>query len=229
MTAHRVIDDHNELENSGVVSHSQLDSYVNTTPWLIISGVSGAIPPSARKLVAGSGVSISDGGAGGNLTISSTGGGGGSTSIIWNEIPTGDNDGNNKSFELTNPPSPTNSLLFFINGIKQYEGITRDYTLTGSIVNLTVDYTSGSNIEATYQYAGPVVIEWNETPTGDNDGINKSFTLAYAPSPSTGLMFFINGVKQRQGINYDYTLSGSLVNLIVDYTSGSNIDATYPH
>lgn len=151
MTAHRVIDDHNELENSGVVSHSQLDSYINTTPWLVVSGVSGAVPPTARKLVAGSGVTIVDSGPGGNLTISATGGGGGAQ-IEWNEIPTGANDGVNKTFVLAYTPSPTNALMFFINGIKQREGITNDYTLTGSQVNLIVDYTSGSNIDATYPH-----------------------------------------------------------------------------
>ena len=148
MTAHRVIDDHNELENSGVVSHSQLDSYINTTPWLIVSGTSGPIPSSARKLTAGPGVSISDAGAGGDLTISA----GVAGSISWNEIPSGSNNGINKAFVLAYAPSPTNALMFFINGVKQRQGIDSDYTLTGSLVNLTVDYRSGSNIDATYPH-----------------------------------------------------------------------------
>jgi len=72
MTAHRVIDDHNELENSGVVSHSQLDSYVNNTPWIIVSGTSGPTPPNARNLVAGPGITIIDSGPGGDLVLSAS-------------------------------------------------------------------------------------------------------------------------------------------------------------
>lgn len=147
MTAHRVIDDHNELENSGVLTHSQLDSYINTTPWLVVSGVSGPIPSTARHLVAGSGVTIVDGGPGGNLTISATGG---INTIEWNEIPSGTNDGINKAFVLAYTPLPSTALMLFINGVKQYQGANKDYTLTGSLINLSVDYRSGSNIDATY-------------------------------------------------------------------------------
>lgn len=71
MTATRVVTDHEELDNIGNVTHEEIDSHLNTSPFLLVSGVAGIVPTSARKLVAGSGISISDGGAGGDLTISS--------------------------------------------------------------------------------------------------------------------------------------------------------------
>lgn len=64
--------DHDELDNSGQVSHAAIDSYVNTTPWVIVSGTAGAVPPGSRKLVAGTGVSFIDAGPGGDFTITAT-------------------------------------------------------------------------------------------------------------------------------------------------------------
>jgi hypothetical protein len=72
-------------------------------------------------------------------------------------------------------------------------------------------------------------IQWNEVPSGAVDGTNMTFNLTFSPVPSSALMFFINGVKQRQGSDSDYTLSGHVVTLLTNYRSGSNIDATYPY
>lgn len=150
MTAVRVITDHEELDGSGQVTHEQLDIYVNQTPWLVVSGTSDPAPPGARKLKAGTGISIADGGPGGDIVITATGAV--ATPIIWNEIPIGSNDGTNKQFILGFPPNPQPALMLFINGIKQRQGADSDYTLTGSIVNLITNYRSGSNIDATYPY-----------------------------------------------------------------------------
>jgi hypothetical protein len=73
MTAVRVIVDHSDLLNSGTISHSSLDSYVNTTPFLVTSGTVGSRPQSARALAAGSGITIIDGGAGGDVVIATSG------------------------------------------------------------------------------------------------------------------------------------------------------------
>lgn len=70
MTAIRIIDDHTELANIGTVTHASIDNYVNNTAWLIVSGSPGGpIPPSARHLKAGSGISFSDGGDDGDFTV----------------------------------------------------------------------------------------------------------------------------------------------------------------
>lgn len=150
MTAHRVVDDHSELQNSGDVSHSSLDSYVNNTAWVVLSGTSGPLPPSARRLKAGTNITFVDDGPGGDLTISAANGS--ATSIQWNEIPSGSNNGINKTFTLAFLPTPSTSLMLFINGVKQRLGSDSDYTLTGSLINLIANYRSGSNIDATYPY-----------------------------------------------------------------------------
>ncbi len=148
MTAIRVVTDHDELENSGQVSHPVLDAYIGGASWVVVSG--SAAPPGARTLVAGPGITLFDTGPGGSLTISAPAG----ASIQWNEIPTGANDGINKQFTLLFSPVTIGSLMLFINGIKQRQGIDSDFTLTGSIINLTPDngYRSGSNIDVTYSY-----------------------------------------------------------------------------
>jgi hypothetical protein len=149
MTAIRVVTDHQELDNSGQVMHSELDTYITGSAFLVVSGT-GPLPPAARRLVAGPGITISDQGPGGNLIISASAAGG----IQWNEVPSGSNDGVNKQFILLFSPSPQSALMLFINGVKQRQGIDSDFTLTGSIINLTpaTGYRSGSNIDATYPF-----------------------------------------------------------------------------
>jgi hypothetical protein len=48
-----------------------------------------------------------------------------------------------------------------------------------------------------------------ETPTGLVNGANTIFTLALAPSPSSSLTLYLNGLRQDQGV--DYTISGSTI------------------
>jgi hypothetical protein len=68
MTARRVIDDHKDLENIGELSHDELDIHVNDTPFMVLSG--SVVPPTARYLAAGSGITIDDAGPGSGVTIS---------------------------------------------------------------------------------------------------------------------------------------------------------------
>lgn len=151
MTATRVIDDHNDLENIGSNTHVQLDDYAFKTTYVIVSG-SSPVPSSSRVLVAGSGIQIVDNGPGSTLVISSVSAG--SQQISWNEIPTGMIDGINNTFQFLNAPFPTGAMMLFLNGVKQRQGIDSDYILSGSFVTFVVSNTprSGSNIDATYPY-----------------------------------------------------------------------------
>jgi len=152
MTAYRVIDDHQELDNAGTVTHDQLDAYINTTPWVIVSGTVGPVPPDARKLLAGPGIIITDTGPGGNLIISASAASSGST-IQWMEVPSGSTDGVNFDFSLLHFPYPSGSLMFFINGVLQSQGPADDYVMvSGSIVHVLHKYRIGSNLKATYPY-----------------------------------------------------------------------------
>lgn len=310
MTAYRVIDDHKELDNIGSNTHDQIDTHINTTPFIIVSGAVGNIPTNAR-LLTGSGVTITDGGPGGNLLLTVVGGGGGSgtpggndtevqfndgglfggdsnftfnkstntlsvnnvsgsltrlvdgTSYLvagsnvtittgsngsvtisapmagltpqmsWMEIPTGDADGVNMVFTLSYTPSPINSLMFYVNGVLQLQGLTYDYDLTANNVIMNYSPASGSNVIATYSYvtAPPagMYTSWMEIPSGLADGINNVFTLSNTPMPTTAVMFYVNGVLQRQGVTADYTISTSTITMNYTPNSGSNVVATYPY
>lgn len=75
MTAYRVIDSHKELDNIGTTTHDQIDTHVSQTPFIVVSGTLNNIPVNARLLAAGQGITITDGGTTGSITIASTGGG----------------------------------------------------------------------------------------------------------------------------------------------------------
>lgn len=52
---------------------------------------------------------------------------------------------------------------------------------------------------------------WSERPSGSMNGVNTTFTLASAPSPSAGLVLALNGLVLRPGT--DYTLSGATITM----------------
>lgn len=151
MTAYRIVTDHEDLDNVGQLTHEELDAYVLNTGWVIASGSTGPFPPSARQLIAGPGVTISDFGPGGNLVISSNGSTTGSQ-IAWMESPFGMRDGVNQNFLLAHLPLPSASLMFFYNGQLMEQGPGSDYVVSGSVVNLNFLPRSGSNVWATYPF-----------------------------------------------------------------------------
>lgn len=153
MTAYRIVTDHRELENVGQLTHVQLDDYLVNSSWLIVSGATGPVPNAARRLKAGSGISLVDTGPSGDLIITAAGVSGSGTQIKWLESPSGIADGVNVDFVLSNPPLPTTSLMFFINGVLQEQGVNSDYlVLSGTTIHVFNNYRSGSNVRATYPY-----------------------------------------------------------------------------
>lgn len=61
-------------------------------------------------------------------------------------------------------------------------------------------------------HRGGVRFAYNETPTGDINGTNKTFTLAHAPNPATSLILKLgSGFLQAGG--EDYTLSGRTITM----------------
>jgi hypothetical protein len=64
----------------------------------------------------------------------------------------------------------------------------------------------------------------NDAVQGTIDGVNATFTLSHAPSPSSSLQLYLNGILQRQGT--DYELSGATIT----YVTPPNIAfASAPH
>lgn len=150
MTAIRVVSSHTELNDIGTLTHDQLDTYITGSAFLVVTG-SGPLPPSARRLKAGSGVTLFDEGPGGNLIINASAALTGS-SISWMETPSGLVDGLNSTFGLAHSPIPSAALMFFVNGVLQKQGNDSDYLLSGSTVTINFVPRSGSNLAATYPY-----------------------------------------------------------------------------
>lgn len=85
--------------------------------------------------------------------------------------------------------------------------------IAGAVGNLSdclhVDGTSGPCGTSTSS-SGTFVD--GETPGGLVNGLNGTFTLANAPSPSTSLSLYRNGLLQQQG--GDYTISNSTITFL---------------
>lgn len=77
------------------------------------------------------------------------------------------------------------------------------------------------NPDGTFIGGGTAYIIDNETPTGAQDGTNKNFTTYYSYKPGTTKLY-LNGVRQREGIGYDYIEAGG--NLITTNISPLSID-----
>jgi len=210
-------------------------TFNKSTDTLAVTNVSGSLTrltDGTSYLRAGSNVTITTG-SNGSVTIAATGGGGGSSTITsWMETPTGDVDGVNMIFTLVHAPYPSSALLFYVNGILQL-GSGNDYVVSGSTITMTYAPTNGSNVVATYPYATTVQnITWVEAPTGNADGVNVTFTLSNSPNPSDALMFYVNGVLQKQNTGFttsDYDLSGNTITMTYAPSPGSNLLATYPY
>ena len=71
---------------------------------------------------------------------------------VFNDVPSGDIDGINDLFILTDTPSPQGSLQLYKNGLLQMSGVGNDYTL--SVNTIIFEPTNvprlGSNLLASY-------------------------------------------------------------------------------
>jgi len=223
-----------------ILGSSASDLHQVTGSAVFVTGLTGSltqIPGGLPYLVAGSNVSISTG-SNGQITISASSSGGGSDAILsemsWMETPSGVIDGVNLVFTLSQSPSPINSLMLYVNGVLQSQGLEKDYTISDNIVVMTSTPVVGSQIVATYSYqrtpTAGTRTSWMEVPGGVINGINNVYTLMNAPHPASALMLYYNGVLQRQGVGADYEISGGssiVTNFIPEL--GSNILAMYPY
>ncbi len=64
-----------------------------------------------------------------------------------------------------------------------------------------------------------------EIPVGAINGVNKTFTLAYNPNPDSSLEVFVNGQKQKLGL--DYSLSGDTLTMTYAWEAGTVIEVNY--
>jgi hypothetical protein len=105
--------------------------------------------PNARKIITGSGIILQDDSLNKTITVAvnplyiqSL--------FVWNEIPEGANDGTNVTYSLAATPSTSQSLMFFVNGVLQFQNGSGDYQLSGSVITMSYMPRSGSNLLASY-------------------------------------------------------------------------------
>lgn len=70
--------------------------------------------------------------------------------------------------------------------------------------------------------------EYNEIPSGNVDGSNTVFTLAFTPDPAGSLMLFQNGIYQNASGN-DFSLDGATITFTEAPLSGAILLAQYLH
>ena len=76
-------------------------------------------------------------------------------------------------------------------------------------------------------YLQSVQFSDSETPAGAIDGVNKVFTWANTPNPTSSLQVFLNGVKQSAGA--DFALAGAVMTMSAAPPVGSTLNGSYRH
>ena len=72
----------------------------------------------------------------------------------------------------------------------------------------------------------PVNFVDEETPSGDVDGTNVTFTLAFTPVAGS-VKLFLNGQRLKTGASDDYTISGDTIIMAVAPGTGETLLADY--
>ena len=107
------------------------------------------------------------------------------------------------------------------------------YLVAGSNVSITKNSNGSLTISSTTSpgLGGGTVqmMCWNDSVVGDVDGINMVYELSNAPDPISSLMFYVNGVLQKQGWGDDYSLVGKMIGMTYSPSEGSSITATYSY
>lgn len=101
-----------------------------------------------------------------------------------------------------------------------------DITLVAG-ANTTI--TDNGNGQITISASVPYTIVTREQPSGDIDGINKTFTLSHTPIAGSEEVFF-NGLCLDSGTNNDYVLSGNTITFTTDFPAplpGDKIRVSY--
>jgi hypothetical protein len=95
-------------------------------------------------------------------------------------------------------------------------------TLSGDV---TIDETGVVTINpATVVRVADIVKR--ENPTGNIDGTNFAYTVAFTPKVGTEDVY-VNGVLQDSGAGNDYTISGSTITMLYALTAGDKIRVSY--
>lgn len=78
------------------------------------------------------------------------GGGGGGSSTFYQEAPSGAVNGSNVTFTLANTPSANANVILWLDGVVQYQGVAKDYTISGAVITMAAAPTSPQTLWAVY-------------------------------------------------------------------------------
>jgi len=96
------------------------------------------------------------------------------------------------------------------------------------MINPSINYSKLTNAELTViqAIAGGTYFVENETPTGVIDGENTTFTLSFAPNPTTSLKVYLNG-QRFKNTGTDYTLLETTLTMTTAPDVGSILTVDY--
>jgi hypothetical protein len=222
MTAYRVIDDHKELENVGTLTHGQIDGYINDTSFIIFSG-STEVPSGSRQLVAGTGITITDGGPGSTVVISSSGS---SEYVYPNDLLVSLKDGKTFGRYSTGQTIPSTGktpaqvIMMAIAepidpslSITGFNVLTSAFNTTGSVTSgITSSYvinsSGGSVSSVALEFRSGNVGPWSTLTTSTATPLKYDHVFNVDP-------FFVSALNYRYVVSDDQGASGSVsLNLV---------------
>jgi hypothetical protein len=135
--------------------------------------------------------------------------------------------GDHIHYTISNLPVNGTDMLF-VSGVKQIPGSDRDYTISGNNVTFTTPNLPIDVVTACYF--------WNENNIDIQDikvetltpfdSSLKRYRLSYLPQINSQVVF-ANGLLQRIGSDYDYTMEGQDVVFINTMDSNDTISVMY--
>ena len=126
---------------------------------------------------------------------------------VANEILT-NASGDNTVYTLANTPV-SGTLMIFMSGAKQIPGADKDYTVDGTTVTFTTSNLSSDIVAACYFWnSNGINIQDIQTEVlAPFDTNYQRYRLTYLPEINSQVLF-VNGLLQRVGDLWDYTMEG---------------------
>lgn len=125
---------------------------------------------------------------------------------VANEITV--NQGDNLNYTLANTPV-SGTLMIFVSGAKQIPGSDKDYTISGTTITFTTTNLSIDIVSACYFWNSNGINTQDiqtETLTPFDAGLQR-YRIGYLPQIDSQVVF-VNGLMQRVGNLWDYTMEG---------------------
>jgi len=135
--------------------------------------------------------------------------------------------GDHQHYTIANIPVNGTDMIF-VSGVKQISGSDRDYTITGKVVTFNTPNLPIDVISACYFWNESNINNQDiqvETLTSFDAGLMR-YRLSYLPQVASQVVF-VNGLVQRPGADYDYTMEGQDVVFVNAMHSDDIISVLY--